>query len=100
MDLFRHRAAEFGAEFVDLETVQFKPSLLQCVPAAVARRYRALPVSESSRCLVVVVSDPSDLPAVNGLHSALDKELELRVADKAQIDSFIQSLYGDDDVVA
>jgi hypothetical protein len=100
MDISRRRAAEFGAEFVDLATVQFTPDLLRCIPAALARRYRALPVSESGRCLAVVVSDPSDLPAVDGLRSVLDREIELRVADESQIDSFIESLYGDDDVVA
>jgi hypothetical protein len=100
MDIFRRRAAEFGAEFVDLATVQFTPDLLHCIPARLARRFRALPVSESGRCLGVVVSDPADLSAVDSLRSALDRDLESRVADELQLDSFIKSLYGDDDVAA
>ena len=96
MDIFRRRAAEFGAEFVDLATVRFTPSLLRCIPAELARRYRVLPVAESGRCLAIVTSDPSDLPAIDGLHSALDREFELRVADESQIDSFIERLYEDD----
>src|SRR2546429_268183 len=96
MDIFRRRAAEFGPEFVDLATVQFTHDLLRCIPAELVRKYRALPVSESGRYLAVVVSDPSDLPVVDGLCSALDKEIELRVADQSQIDSFIERFYGDD----
>ena len=93
MDDFRRRAAEFGTEFVDLATVQFTPELLRSIPAELVRRYRALPVFESGRCIAIVMSDP-DLEALDGLHSALGREIELRVADGAQIDSFIQRLYG------
>ncbi len=96
MDKAKRRAEHFGAEFVDLATVRFTPDLLRCIPAELARRYRALPVSESGHCVAIVVSDPSDLSALDGLHSALDRELELRVADESQIDSFIEQLYGDD----
>jgi type IV pilus assembly protein PilB len=95
MDIFRRRAAEFGAEFVDLATVQFTPDLLRCIPAELARKHRVLPVSESDRCIAIVTSDPSDLNALDGLHSALDRDIELRVADESQIDSFIEQLYGD-----
>jgi type IV pilus assembly protein PilB len=96
MSIFRRRAAEFGAEFVDLTTVQFTPELLRCIPAELARRYRVLPVAESKRCLAIVTSDPSDLPMLDGLHSAVAREIELRVADESQIESFIEQLYGDD----
>ncbi len=98
MDIFRRRAAAFGAEFVDLTTVQFTPGLLRCIPAELARRYRALQVSESGRCLAVVVSNPSDLQAIDGLCSALDREIEWRVADKSQLDSFIERLYENDEM--
>jgi type IV pilus assembly protein PilB len=93
MSIFRRRAAEFGAEFVDLATVQFTPSLLRCIPAELARRYRVLPVAESGSCLAIVTADPADLPAVDGLRSSLGREIELRVADESQIDSFIERLY-------
>ena len=96
MSISRRRAEEFGAEFVDLATVQFTPGLLRCIPAELARRYRVLPVAESGGCLVIVTADPADLPAVDGLHSALAREIELRVTDESQIDSFIERFYGDD----
>lgn len=96
MDIFRRRAAEFGAEFVDLSSVHFTSSLLRCIPAELARRYRVLPVSESDRYLAVVVSDPSDLDSADALSSVLGRDIELRVADESQIVSFIEQLYGGD----
>jgi hypothetical protein len=53
-------------------------------------------VAEIGSRLAIVTSDPSDLAALDDLHSILDREIELRVADKAQIDLFIERFYGDD----
>jgi len=69
--------------------------LLRCIPAELVRKYRALPVSESGHCITIVMPDPSDLPAVDRLHSALNREIYLCIANKAQIDSFIEWFYGD-----
>jgi len=100
MDKFRRRAEHFGTEVVDLATVQFTPSLLRCIPRELARKYRALPVAESDRRITIAISDPADLDALDGLCSALDREIELCVADESQIDSFIEQLYGDDEPAA
>jgi type IV pilus assembly protein PilB len=96
MDKYERRAAEFGAEFVDLATIRFTPGLLRCIPAELARKYRVLPVSVSGHGIAIVMSDPSDLSAVDGLRSALDRDIELRIADESQLDAFIERFYGDD----
>jgi type IV pilus assembly protein PilB len=96
MDLFRRRAAEFGAEFVDLATVPFTPDLLSRIPAGLARKFRVLPVAQSDHAIAIVTADPADLDTLHGLHSALGRDIEVRVADRAQINSFIEQFYGDD----
>ena len=63
------RAAHFGAEELDLKNVAFTPELLACVPAESARRYRVLPVSNSVGVLRLALADPSDLEAIDSLHS-------------------------------
>ena len=88
--------ANFGAEFVDLTKVNFTPGLLRCIPAELARKYRVLPVAEKGNDLVIVTADPSDLNAIDQLHFRLNRLLEIQIADKDQIDSFIGRLYGDD----
>ena len=50
--------------------------------------------------LAIAMSDPSDLKALDCLHSALGKELEIRVADQSQLDTFIRQFYGDDDLLS
>jgi hypothetical protein len=85
----------FGSEPVDLSTVQFTPELLSCIPAELVRKYRALPVFESRGCLGIVMSE-MDLNALDDLACSLRRELEVRFAEKLQLDDFIQRLYGDD----
>jgi MSHA biogenesis protein MshE len=69
---------------------------LRCIPAELARKFRALPVAEFDSRITVVMSDPADLTALDGLYSALDREIELRVADRSQLDLFIEQFYGHD----
>lgn len=88
------RAAQFGAEEVDLRKVTFTPELLGCVPAEYARRYRVLPVFSSPGKLRLALADPSDLDAIDSLHHLLHCVPELCVAEASQVDEFIERLYG------
>ena len=90
------RAAHFGAEEVDLKDVTFTRDLLASVPAALARRYRVLPVGISEGKLVLALSDPSDLDAIDSVQHALQRQLELQVAEARQLDEFIRRLYGEE----
>jgi hypothetical protein len=87
---------KFGAELVDLTSVNFTPELLRCIPADVARKHRVLPVFDRPGCLAIALADPSDLQTIDILTHTLQKpELEIRVAESQQLDRFIHRLYGD-----
>lgn len=87
------RAERFGAEEVNLRKVVFTPELLASVPAEIARRHRVVPVDASPQHVRVALADPSDLDAINSVHTAVQRELELVVADESQIEEFIPRLY-------
>jgi hypothetical protein len=89
------RFMNFGAERIDLSKVQFTPELLGCVPAVVARRYRALPVLESGDCLHVAVPAFRDIDVFDSLCHVLKRELEFHAADREQLNMFIQRFYGE-----
>ena len=88
------QAEHFGTEEVDLRDVLFTPELLACLPAELARRCRALPVSASVNSVRVAFADLCDLHAVETVSRSLDCELEVVVADTEQLDEFIARLYG------
>ncbi len=87
-------ADAFGAEFIDLEKHSFPPELLAKIPAILAHTYQVVPLCVfPDHCLRIVISDPSDLDALDDLHGALRCELEVCVADAAQLREFINKLY-------
>ncbi len=87
------RAEHFGAEEVDLRKIVFTAELLASVPAELVRRYRVLPVGTSRRHLRIAIADPSDLQAIDAVRTAVQRELELVVAEESQIEEFIPRLY-------
>jgi hypothetical protein len=84
----------FGSERIDLSTVNFTPELLQCIPGHVARRYRALPIYETSDCLGIASAGPPELDTVDSLPHILKRSLEFRAADEGQLGVFLERLYG------
>ena len=87
------RAEHFGTEEVDLRKIVFTPELLACVPADLVRRHRVLPVGASGRHVRIALADPSDLDAIDKVHTAVRRDLELVVAEESQIEEFITRLY-------
>ena len=87
------RAEHFGTEEVDLRNIVFTPELLACVPTDIARRHRVLPVKAPRGLLRIALADPADLDAIDSVHKAVQRELELVVADESQIEEFIAKLY-------
>jgi hypothetical protein len=88
------QAEHFGTEEVDLRSIWFTPELLACLPAELARRCRALPVSVSSDRVRVAFADLCDLDSLETVSRALHRELEVASVDPAQLDEFIGRLYG------
>ena len=83
-----------GGESIDLSTVNFTPGLLRCIPRHLALKYRALPIFEAKDCLGVATDGPPDLDVVDALTHVLQRELTFRTASGAQLDAFLQNLYG------
>src|SRR5882672_5657014 len=61
-------AKEAEAETVNLNRVAIDRSVLQLVPADLARRFRAMPVSRVDHTLTVALADPFNVVAIDALH--------------------------------
>ena len=90
------RFVNFGVEKIELARVQFTRELLSCIPAATARLHRVLPIFETPDSLCVAMAEVNDLQVIDSLRRALHRDLELRVADRQQLDEFVQRFYGAD----
>ncbi|MEX1047108.1 MAG: ATPase, T2SS/T4P/T4SS family [Actinomycetota bacterium] len=93
-DLVRALAAQVGLEFVDLGEFQIEPSSTALLPEAVARRYRALPIGERDGKLLVAMSDPANVYAMDDIRIITGREVEPVVATAADVDQAIRKFAG------
>ncbi len=90
--LLQALAEQFGFEFLDLDTISIDPELAQRVPASMARRHRALPVTRQGGFVVVAMMNAADVLAVDDLRSAVGEQVFPVMAEGAQILAAIDDL--------
>jgi type IV pilus assembly protein PilB len=72
--------------YVDLVEVEIDPAAVAIVPEALARNHNALPLSFDGDRLVVALTDPTNVIALDDLRTASGHELRLTLAEPAAID--------------
>src|SRR5919106_228457 len=92
-DLVAALARQVGLEFVDLTAHTIDPSAASLLSDQVARRYRALPIGYEDSRLVVAMSDPSNVFALDDIRTITGLEVKPVVATAADIDAAIRK-YG------
>ena len=86
----RHLAERYGLEFVDLEHFRIDHELFRSIPADLMLRYGFVPYRRDGRALVIVVSDPSDLPMIDELEVLLATPLRVMVGPRSAIESILK----------
>jgi general secretion pathway protein E/type IV pilus assembly protein PilB len=89
-DVTQAKAAQFGAEVVNLGTMKIEDDVLAIVPRHVAKKYRVLPLFKSADKVHIAIADPSDLNTIDSLHHLLNAEIELRVASEELTEADVQ----------
>ena len=88
------KAAQFGAEFVELAEQSIEDEVISSVPRSVAHQYKVVPLYQDDLSVTVAMSDPSDLDAIDALGQALNKEVKISVADEEEIEGALKQYYG------
>jgi type II secretory ATPase GspE/PulE/Tfp pilus assembly ATPase PilB-like protein len=86
----RRLADRYGLEFVDLQQFRIDHELFRSIPADVMLRYGFVPYRRAGRALVIVVSDPSDLPMIDELEVLLATPLRVMVGPRSAIDAILK----------
>ena len=63
----RQLAERYRLEFVDMDTFRIEAELFRSIPADLMLRYGFVPDRKDGQTLVIVVSDPTDLPMLDEL---------------------------------
>ena len=95
-DLVRALAEQVGLEFVDLADYHIDPSSTTLLPDALARRYRAIPIGERDGKLLVAMSDPANVYALDDIRTITNRDVQPVVATAADVEQAIQKFAGMD----
>jgi type IV pilus assembly protein PilB len=90
VDLVRSLAHQVGLEFIDLADYPVDPSATVLVPETVSRRYRALPVGIEDGKLIVAMSDPANVYALDDIRTITGREVVPVVATAGDVDQAIR----------
>ena len=81
-DITQAKAAQFGAEVVQLSGMKIPDDVIAVIPRHIAKKYRVVPVFKSEGKVAVALADPSDLNTIDSLTHLLNAEIDLRVASE------------------
>ncbi|RMF19778.1 MAG: MSHA biogenesis protein MshE [Gammaproteobacteria bacterium] len=84
---------QLGIPFVDLRRFQFDTELVQRLPEVMARRHRAILLSEENGTLLVGMSDPMDIVAYDEIARALKQPIRQAVVRESELLDMIDRIY-------
>jgi len=93
-DILQVMAETLGTEVVSLKEREYSPELLQMLPSNVAQMYRCIPIAWNGTVLQVALANPLDPARADEIHFAVKCDIQIVVADPAEIDKTIDRLYG------
>ena len=83
----------YNCPAIDLKAFEPDPSLTRLIPGDVATKFMALPVSKSGRKLIVAMSNPSNIFAIDDIKFITGYEVEPHVASEAAVKKALDRAY-------
>jgi len=87
-------ADRYRLEFVDMDEFRIDQELFRTIPADLMLRYGFVPYRREGKSLVVVMSDPTDLPKIDELSGVLGTPLKVTVGAPSAIQSILKKSEG------
>jgi type IV pilus assembly protein PilB len=81
----RALAEQSGVDHVDLEERDLDDGALHCIPESLARRLQALPIAVEGTSLVVAMSNPTDIVAIDEIQRATELFVRVVSASHGQL---------------
>jgi type II secretory ATPase GspE/PulE/Tfp pilus assembly ATPase PilB-like protein len=86
----RKLAERYHVEFVDMDEFRIDQELFRSIPADLMLRYGFVPHRRDGKALVIVVSDPTDLPMIDELGVVLNTPVRVTVGAPSAIQSILK----------
>ena len=86
----RRLAERYRLEFLDMHEFRIDQELFRSIPADLMLRYGFVPYRRDGRSLVIVVSDPTDLPMIDELSVILGTPVRVMVGARSAIEGMLK----------
>src|SRR4029077_8130496 len=86
----RKLAERYHVEFVDMDEFRIDQELFRSIPADLMLRYGFVPYRRDGKALVIVVSDPTDLPMIDELSVILGMPVRVMVGARSAIEGMLK----------
>src|SRR5687767_3100873 len=86
----RRLAERYRLEFIDLSQASIDHELFRAIPADLMLRYGFVPYRRDGQTMVIVVSDPTDLPMIDELTVLLGTPIRVTVGTPSAIQSILK----------
>ncbi len=96
-DILQVEAHALGTEVVQLRDMQIPADVLKLVPVKVAQMYKCLPVGVNNGSVQIALSEPLDPAHADEIHFAIKRDVQIVVAEPAEILKAIEKFYGQEE---
>jgi type IV pilus assembly protein PilB len=93
-DLTQFLSRQYGVPAINLGEFDIEPETIALVPKDVAARHRVVPVNRAGSSLIVAMSDPSNILALDDLKFVTGYNIEVVVASDPAVDAALERYYG------
>jgi len=96
-DILHVEATALGTKVISLKDREIPPDALKLIPAKVAQMYKCLPVATTNGTLEVALAEPLDPGTASEIGFAAKRDVQIVVADPAEILKAIERFYGQEE---
>jgi len=86
-------AEQLGIPYIDLDSYELNSTLAQTLPEMYARRFRAVVLQELGDYLLVGLTDPFDVNAIDTISRVLHREIKLAIIAESKIIGVLDTVY-------
>jgi len=92
-DLVAFLSKQFGVPSINLTDIDVDAAIIKYIPVDVAQKYQIVPVNRAGSTLIIAMSDPSNVFAVDDIRFMTGYNVEVVVASDAAIKAAIDKYY-------
>jgi len=92
-DLTSFLSRQYGVPSVKLADYEIDPAVIKAIPPEVVQKYQLIPVNRAGATLIVAVSDPTNLFAIEDIKFMTGYNIEMVVASELDIKASIDKYY-------